>query len=303
MSSRQHSNAKHSRRFAFLFLVFAILMVTAKEPFGLANATQDTPRTIVSEDFTKYRPKGRVKRNSPRKSAKADGETSGGGRYRLAPQSLVTPRTERRSSAPFPLGLPVWNRHRRNVADSCAHPAAWIAERVEADTEFHDGDLLRLSIESPRTGYLYVIDRDWFTNGDLGETSLIFPIKGDDNRLIAGRLIDIPAQDQTPFRATPKPTQAGEILTIIVTSAPLKLPISQRPLPISNRQLMEWEEVWGGTAERFELQDGAGRVRTQQEQQAASRIGTRQLTRDDPAPQTIYLVAPRNNGAFLINLK
>jgi hypothetical protein len=304
MASRPHSGAKDLRRFAFRVLVFTILMLPAAEDFDLANAPQDTPRTIVSEDFTKYRPKGRIKRNSPRKSTKApSGEPSGGRSYRLATQSSTAPPDEKRFSTAFQLGLTMWKLRRSNVANFPGQPAAWIAERVEADTEFHDGDLLRFSIESPRAGYLYVIDRDWFTNGDLGETSLIFPVQGDDNRLVAGRLIDIPAQDQAPFRATPKLNQAGEILTIIVTSAPLKLPLSHRPLPISTNQLIEWEEKWGATVERFELQDGAGRVRTRQEQQAASRTGTRQLTRDDPAPQTIYLLAPRNNAAFLFNLK
>jgi hypothetical protein len=279
-------------------------MAPATEPFSLANVPQDATRTIVSDDFTKYRPRGRAKRSLTRKSTKAPiSEPAPGHGYRLASQSSVRPADENIFSSSLQLGLTMWKLHRTQLADFRAEPAAWIAERVEADTEFHDGDFLRFSIESPRAGYLYVIDRDWFTNGDLGETSLIFPIEGDDNRLVAGRLIDIPAQDQAPFRATPKPDQAGEILTIIVTTAPLRLPISHGPLPISNRQLIEWEEMWGGTAERFELQGGAGRVRTRQEQQAASRKGTRQLTRDDPAPQTIYLVAPRNNGAFLFDLK
>ena len=303
MLSRPHSAAKYLRRNSSHLLIYAIL-VPAAEPFGYANAPQDTPRTIVSEDFTKYRPKGKVKRNSARRSTKVrEGQPSGGRSYRLASQSSVGPAAEGSFSTAFQLGLTTWKLRRAKVADFRAEPAAWIAERVEADTQFHDGDFLRFSIESPRAGYLYVVDRDWFTNGDLGETSLIFPIQGDDNRLVAGRLIDIPAQDQAPFRATPKPNQAGEILTIIVTSAPLKLPISDQPLPISNTQLTEWEEMWGATTERFELQGGAGRFRTRQEQQAASRKGTRQLTRDDPAPQTIYLLAPRNTGAFLFNLK
>jgi hypothetical protein len=116
-------------------------------------------------------------------------------------------------------------------------------------------------------------------------------------------LIDIPAESQPPFTATPEPNQAGEILTIIVTSSPLRLPISGSPLPISNAQLTEWEEVWGGTTERFEMEGGAGRIRTRQEQQAAARTGNRQLTRDDPAPQTIYHVARKNSRAFLLNVK
>jgi hypothetical protein len=47
---------------------------------------------------------------------------------------------------------------------------------------------------------------------------------------------------------------------------------------------------------------GAGEAWTQQEQQAAVKDGTRQLTRDDPAPQTIYRVSTTNNRALLVNL-
>lgn len=184
-----------------------------------------------------------------------------------------------------------------------AYPWEWIAERVEVDTVFHQGEYLRLSVESPRAGYLYVIDRDWFADGNLGDTSLIFPILGDDNRLLAGKLIDIPADNQAPFKATPKTNQAGEVLSIIVTSSPLGLPISDQPLPISSTRLNEWVEMWDSATERFEMEGGAGRVRTRQERQAAARYGTRQLTRSDPAPQTIFLIAPKNSDAFLFNVK
>lgn len=304
MPSPTHSSAKRLRRLSSPWLISAILIALAAQLFGRANPPQDTPRTIVSDDFTKYRPKGRVKRSSPRKSPKEpDRESSGGRSYRLASQSSTRPAAPTSVTSAFQLGLTIWKLRRPNAGDFRSEPEGWIAERVEADTEFHDGDYLRLSIESPRAGYLYVINRDWFTNGDLGETNLIFPLQGDDNRLIAGRLIDLPAQDQAPFRATPKPNQAGEILTILVTSAPLNLPISDRPHPISNTQLLQWEEMWGGVVERFELKGGAGQVRTRQEQQAASGKRTRQLTRDDPAPQTIYLLAPKNRSAFVIKLK
>jgi hypothetical protein len=159
-----------------------------------------------------------------------------------------------------------------------------------------------LSIESPWAGYLYVIDRDWFADGSVGETKLIFPMRGEDNRLIAGKLIDIPAENQRPFKANPKPNQAGEVLTMIITSSPLRLPISNEPLPITERQLMEWEERWGGLSERFELRGGAGQVRTREEELAAARKG-RQLTRDDPPPQTIYVLASKYRDAFLFNVK
>jgi hypothetical protein len=308
-SLRPHLAANQLKALPLLF-ISVISGAAAFQSLARNSPPQEGLRTIVADDFTKGRPKGKVQRNSARKSGKATGgESSNGRRYRLA--SSTRPAVEIDFSTGSQLGLTVWKLRRANVAHSKAwrpvrydsEPLGWIAERVEADTEFHKGDYLRLSIESPRAGYLYVIDRDWFADGGSAETNLIFPIRGDDNRLRAGKLIDIPAQNQTPFQATPKANQVGEILTIIVTSSPLELPIYEKPLPISNSQLVQWEEMWGGTTERFEMENGAGQVRTRHEQQAAARKGTRQLTRDDPPPQTIYVVPTKVMGAFLFNVK
>jgi len=196
-------------------------------------------------------------------------------------------------------GVTLWKVQRVGEGPS----AKEVAQRVEADHQFHEDDLLRLSIESPVTGYLYVIDRDWFSDGTSGgETNLIFPVRGEDNRLEAGKLIDIPAEHDAPFKAKPKPNQAGEMLTIIVTSKPLSLPLSKQYLPVPTAQLAGWERMWSGMTERFEMDGGAGQTRTIEEQQAASSSGIRQLTRDDPAPQTIYLLKPRSGDGLLFNL-
>lgn len=147
-----------------------------------------------------------------------------------------------------------------------------------------------------------MVDRDWFTDDSSSETNLIFPLHGDDNRLQVGKLIDIPANTQPPFKTKPKPMQAGEMLTIIVTRLPLSLPITNVALPISNTQLAEWEKMWSGMIERFEMNGGAGQTRTVAELEAASPNGSRQLTRDDPSPQTIYFLKPRSSDGLLFNL-
>jgi hypothetical protein len=131
---------------------------------------------------------------------------------------------------------------------------------------------------------------------------LIFPVRGEDNRLEPGKLIDIPTENEASFKATPKTNQAGEMLTIIVTSSRLQLPLSHDPLPITNTQLSDWEKRWSAITDRYEMNDGAGLTRTTEEQQAAATGGTRQLTRDDPSPQTIYRLVPRNRDGVLFNL-
>lgn len=252
----------------------------------LAHPQEPNDRSITSEQFTRNRPK--PKKPGPPKPRI----------YRLASEPLAQP-LEISNPTTLKAGVTLWKVQRVGEGPS----AKEVAQRVEADHQFHEDDLLRLSIESPVTGYLYVIDRDWFSDGTSGgETNLIFPVRGEDNRLEAGKLIDIPAEHDAPFKAKPKPNQAGEMLTIIVTSKPLSLPLSKQYLPVPTAQLAGWERMWSGMTERFEMDGGAGQTRTIEEQQAASSSGIRQLTRDDPAPQTIYLLKPRSGDGLLFNL-
>lgn len=265
--------------------IFLLILAVSLPLMSYAQPQKD--RSIVSEDFTKNRPK-------PKRRTSNSGKRR---TYRLASTPLVTP-LDKDNPSTLKVGVTVWKVQRIYEGDLRRE----IAKRVEADTQFYEGDLLRLSIESPRTGFLYVVDRDWFNDNSSGSTKLIFPLRGEDNRLHAGKLIDIPASQQSPFKATPKPGQTGEMLTIIVTSSPLSLPLSSNSLPVSSTQLEEWERMWSGMTERFEMNEGVGQVRTLIEQQAASSTGARELTRDDPAPQTIYLVTSRSSDGFLFNL-
>lgn len=250
----------------------------------VVHPQQPKDRSITSDDFNKNRPNPRRRPGRIR-------------RYTLASPPLTKP-LDVNSENTLKAGITLWKVER--IAGPSGRE---VAKRVEATTQFHEGDLLRLSIESPRAGYLYVINRDWFTDGSSGgETNLIFPQRGEDNRLEAGKLIDIPAQHDEPFKATPKPNQAGEILTIIVTLSPLPLALSNDPLPVSNTQLEAWERKWSGMTERFEMNEGVGETRTIEEQEAASPTGARQLTRNDPAPQTIYFLVPRSSDGLLFNL-
>jgi Domain of unknown function (DUF4384) len=252
----------------------------------VAHPQQSKDRSITSDDFNKTRPQPKRRTGHVQKTRT----------YRLASTPLAK-RLDIDSPSTLKAGVTLWKVQREGDGRKET------ATRVEADTQFHEGDLLRLSIELPRTGYLYVIDRDWFADGSPGgETNLIFPVRGEDNRLEAGKLIDIPADNRAPFKATPKPNQAGEMLTIIVTSAPLSLPLSKEYLPVSSTQLAEWERKWSGMTERFEMNGGVGQTRTLQEQEAASPTGSRQLTRDDPAPQTIYFLTPRSGDGLFFNL-
>jgi hypothetical protein len=264
-----------------LFLI--VISMLAIQLIALAGLQEEIPRSIIADDFVKNRPKGKAPKPRPRL-------------YRLASSPRKRQAGESDSNR-WQVGVTIWKLQRER-----SRQLERVSKRVEADTKFHEEDLLRISIESPREGYLYIVDRDWFTNGSGGETNLIFPVRGEDNRLKPGKLIDIPTENEASFKATPKPNQTGEMLTIIVTLSPLQLPLSNDPLPITNTQLSDWEKRWSAITDRYEMNDGAGLTRTIEEQQAAATGGMRQLTRDDPSPQTIYRLVPKNRDGVLFNL-
>ena len=216
------------------------------------------------------------------------------------------------------VGITIWRLRRSTAADrgerilehtSEGGQAEWTPERVEADTRLSVGDRVRLSIETPRTGFLYVIDREQYADGTLSDPYLIFPTKrtrGGDNAVAAGRLIEIPAQEDTPnyFTLKPgRPDQVAEILTVLITLQPLKnLEIGRMPLNLSKEQVADWEQKWDAPVERFELVDGAGKKWTKEEK-AAGADASRLLTQEEPAPQTIYRVAAKPGDPLIVTVQ
>jgi hypothetical protein len=293
-------------------LVFSSLaMVVGIQPASLADPPQGTTRKIVSDDFTKNRPgiQGQSSNDRPKKLKSRR-------TYRLASSTSKT-RPISRASGVAQLGITIWKLRPVAVNDTASRvlvrekgkSSEWVPERVESGTTLREGDHVRLSIESPNAGYLYVVGRDLFADGTRGRAMLIYPwldMRGGNNQVRPGKLIDIPAQEDDPSYFTARPSsqnQVGEILTIIVTKSPLNLPISDEPLPISAAEMTKWEKIWGAQSERFEMEGGAGQAWTKQEQQAGSIKGTRQLTRDDPAPQTIYRLHTKNKTGFLVDVR
>jgi hypothetical protein len=287
------------------------------------GSAQDGTRTIPT-DFVKNRP-------AASNVGGGSTETPSGGQsttvrkprvYRQVSKAATSPKVIKPTSStpgkPAPvetqvaqLGVTIWRLRPAQTADpgtrqlerdKSGATTSWIPERVASDAVLRAGDRVRISIESPRDGYIYVVDRDEFADGRSGAINLIFPLAGEDNHVYAGRLIDIPSPDSS-MKANPAPNQSGEVLSIIVSEKPLDLPLTNDVLPITRAQLQEWENAWGGDTEVWEMEGGAGERWTPQEKAAAAKTGTRQLTRDDPPPQTIYRVSPSDAKAMLVNVR
>jgi hypothetical protein len=219
------------------------------------------------------------------------------------------------------VGITVWRLRPSKATDEARilvhkkgskEPTEWTPERVEAETPLEAGQRVRLSIEVPRTGFLYVIDREQYADGTTSDPYLVFPVKsvrGGDNTVTAGRVIEIPSQEDDPSFFTlerlprgNQPDQVGEVLTVLVTPEPLAtLPIADEPLKLSREQVASWEQKWGARTERIELVGGAGKAYTKAEQ-AAGADPKQRLTQDDPLPQTIYHVAAKPGDPLLVTV-
>jgi len=153
---------------------------------------------------------------------------------------------------------------------------------------------IRMSIEAARSGYLYVVDQEQYADGSKGEPYLIFPTsrtRGGDNAVRAGRVIEIPAQDDGPPYFTLKKSRAdnvGENVIVLVTPTPIEsLNVTDKAQRLSAGTVAGWEKSWGTQTGRLEMTGGVGKSWTKQEREAGAN-GTRSMTEAEPAPQTVF---------------
>lgn len=208
------------------------------------------------------------------------------------------------------VGVTIWRLRPAGRGDSgerlIVHDDEWVPERISASTKFGAGDKLRISVEAARTGYLYVIDREQYADGTLGEPYLIFPTTrtlSGDNKVSIGKLAEIPAQDDSPPYFTirkSRPNQVAEVLSVLVTPAPLEgLEITDKAQKLSEEQVAKWEKSWSTSVGRLDM-DTVGQSWTREEKDAGT--NTRALTASAPAPQMIFY-RPKSNEAMFVKLK
>jgi hypothetical protein len=184
----------------------------------------------------------------------------------------------------------------------------WTAERVNSRTKFKKGDRVRLTIESPRDGHLYIVNREFYTDGTTSDAALIFPTlrtRGGDNRVTAGALVEIPAStDSIPYFTVNSKSEnyAGEELLIIISPSPIKLPfeIDRNAQTLTRDQVEKWLDDWGSFVDIYDGAGGEGIAYTTAEAEAALNVQSRKLTQEEPVPQTMYRVWTTKTNQILL---
>jgi hypothetical protein len=186
-------------------------------------------------------------------------------KYRIATPNVPTDNVVPESV----VGITIWRLRPAGRADSgeriIVHDdnaaKEYVPERISPNTRLNAGDRVRISVEAARNGYLYVIDRELYADGTLGEPYLIFPTTrtlNGDNQLSVGKLAEIPAQEDSPPFFTirkSRPDQVAEMVSVLVTPTPLEgVAITDKAQKLTDAQVAKWEQSWrkmpGRTRER-----------------------------------------------------
>ena len=282
-------------------LISLLLLCLVTGSLVVAQDPDDATRKLWDTGF--IAPAKSKKSSSVRRRAHA--------RYRIA-----TPNVPVDNVAPDSVvGVTIWRLRPARNADSgerlIVHDdnatKEWVPERISANTKLGPGDRLRVSIEAARAGYLYVIDREQYADGSLGEPYLIFPTTrtlNGDNKVSVGKLTEIPAQEDSPPFFTirkSRPDQVAEVLSVLVTPTPLEgLEITDKAQKLTDAQVANWEKLWSTSVGRLDM-ESVGQSWTREEKDAGA-MNTRALTASAPAPQMLFY-RPKSNEAIFVKLR
>jgi len=214
------------------------------------------------------------------------------------------------------LGFTLWKLRKKINGETNVSLQIWedgvkveyVPERVKSNTILSKGDKIRITIESPREGYLYIFDRENFTDGTYGKPILIFPtrkIRDGNNRVKAGILTDIPAQeDDSPIFIidSDNPYYDGEIISVLIADKPIgEIQTPDKAVDFDSSVFESWWRKWGLTTEIYEMEGGEGTVWTSAEKDAGSKNKGRSLTQSDPPPQTVYRFQTKPNTPIMVS--
>ena len=242
-------------------------------------------------------------------SGKSTARRRSGHKYRIATPNVPIDNVLPESV----VGVTIWRLRPAGRADSGEriivhddNAKEYVPERISANTKLNAGDRVRISVEAARNGYLYVIDRELYADGTLGEPYLIFPTTrtlNGDNKVSIGKLAELPAQEDSPPFFTirrSRPDQVAEMVSVLVTPIPLEgVEITDKAQKLTEAQVAKWEKSWSNSVGRLEMET-MGQAWTKAEKDAGT--NTRALTSSAPAPQMLFY-RPKSSEAMFVKLR
>ncbi len=176
---------------------------------------------------------------------------------------------------------------------NCKSEKDWKPLRADPGQPFHDGDHVRVSIESGIEGFVYVVDRE-IRNNKPGQPKLMFPttrVRGGDNHVSPGMLIELPDQQDCPpywtLSGGGDRSYSGELITVLIVDHKLKeIMAGSEPQYLPNAVWDSWLKKW--TVPLITEVNHSLSQRPSTELELAAGQGAKTLTHGDPGPQMVF---------------
>jgi hypothetical protein len=302
---------------ASAFAISAILVLAS-----LSRAQDD--RSIKSDDFAKGRPASSKTASVPtRYKPKAKAQFIA----RREKPARPTVTSSRPDDPPQMVGLTLWRLRELRDGESTANAVrvmnsdksrGWrIPVRTSLTRPISVNDLVRLTVETHREGYLYVIDSEIRRDGTLGDPVLLFPESpAVDNLVQPGGPVELPDRtEKLPyFRISSKdPNYAGELLTVVISPKKIASWDTGPGNQVRSLAFLSGIEESVPEGEYFELEENEGEAETPAEIGASSGnltrtlkdgpANSRRLTRDQPLPQSVCQTRARPDGLIVVPIR
>lgn len=312
---------EHRKLVSGLTLLLVFGLIAAASTYAIAgDDLGELVRVTRKPSAEPKPPQKRQRADKPKPSQKAN--------YSNPKRPLTKAQAELANKGASAVGVTVWRLLESSSNDAVAledekrdltHPGEGlpqkdvIPERVAMDTALTEGHLVRLTIESLRTGYLYVINRPRYADGKYGDPYLIFPTQrmGVSNLVTAGQTIQIPGPNARPDffvldrgKSREGELQVSEELIVIVKPEPFevfKTPPSDRKL-LTQPSVEALIEKYKADVEESDLGGDASKYITKIEK-LASKDASIRLSPDDPYPQTLYRLAVKPDDPMLVRFE
>lgn len=185
------------------------------------------------------------------------------------------------------LGVTVWRLRLSQPSDNpgirvqLGVPGDWTADRVSEHAPLSNGAKFRITVESARAGYLYVIR-------SRGIAEILYPslaTAAETNYVTPGTVVVVPSpKDPTPHFQY---AQGDDLYTVLVTPHPIPgIKIGPGRNEIPYEEFADWKIIWSYPVTRLATMYSASSL-TQAEAEAMNRP-TRPLTQSDSTPQDLY---------------
>lgn len=320
------------------FLSFIVLLIWSLT-VSMTGFSQEETKGIQSEELIKKRPVTK-KSNQSKKAATSKNSALSINKntkpkrkyYRIVRTSAVksavkSSQVKQNQTEDALLGVTVWKIRPAAKNDAAkelveeeqngkTQTSEYTLERMESETQLAEGERIRISVESlSHSGFLYIIDRELYSDGTYSSPKLIYPTLRTKNRSLpigAGGLVFIPEAPRY-FRVKSNQAdkiQVAEVLTIIISPKALIEPslLQTRAIDLLPDQFNDWQNQWSTETTLLEEIDGAGQTITLIEQTAGqnSAKGLTEesdgLSQDDPTPQSVFRSRIKPGNPILVNL-